>query len=147
MTDWIGVDMSERTCTVEGCEGKHRGRGLCRLHYQRVWKRGSTDLPSMPSPAERLAAGLERKPNGCLEWTGSTVAAGYGRIWFRGKLVATHRLAWTLVNGPILDGLNILHRCDNPPCCDPTHLRVGTQAENVADMAMKGRRRGFASQI
>jgi hypothetical protein len=101
------------------------------------------------TPAERLADGLERKPNGCLEWTRCvTVRSGYGRINIAGRgVVVTHRFAWEVVNGPIPDGLNVLHHCDNPPCCetDPTdgypegHLFLGTHADNMADMVAKGR--------
>lgn len=97
-------------------------------------------------PEERLQRGLERKPNGCLEWTGST-HAGYGQIAVDGRPVPTHRLAWTLNRGPIPPDLNVLHHCDNPPCADTEpsstypdgHLFLGTQAENLADRDAKGR--------
>ena len=89
--------------------------------------------------AEHLSAGLVRMPNGCLEWTEDTYRRGYGRISFNGKSVRTHRLAWELANGPIPEGIYICHRCDNPPCCDVTHLFMGTPAENHADMITKGR--------
>jgi hypothetical protein len=136
-------------CTVDGCEraGQMR-RGMCEIHYRRLSRQGGID--SRPSPAERLAAGLVRMPNGCLEWTGHKVPKGYGQIGYDSKVVSTHRLAWELVNGPIPDGLNVLHHCDNPPCCEtqPTegypdgHLFLGTKADNNADMRAKGRARG-----
>ena len=57
-----------------------------------------------------------------------------------GKVVRTHRLAWSLVNGPIPVGQLIRHFvCDNPPCCDETHLRPGAGAENAADKFAHGR--------
>lgn len=101
--------------------------------------------------ADRIAAGLERKPNGCLEWTGLTNAKGYGRTSLNGKPDLTHRVAWILANGPIPDGLHVLHHCDNPPCgeTEPTegypegHLFLGTNDDNVADMDAKGRRRNY----
>ena len=103
----------------------------------------STRVAYMPIE-ERLAAGLERKPNGCLEWTGATNDCGYGRISFHGRPMRTHRLAWILANGPIPDGMGVLHHCDNPPCCDVEKcLFLGTQAVNLGDMAAKGRAVGW----
>ena len=92
--------------------------------------------------ADRLNAKLVRSPNGCLEWTGASLAAGHGHM-SRGSQHAgyesTHRVAWMLEHGPIPDGLFVCHRCDNPPCCDPAHLFLGTAADNSHDMWNKGR--------
>lgn len=54
-----------------------------------------------------------------------------------------HRLAWESVHGPIPPGLFILHMCDNPPCYNVEHLRVGTQKDNIADAISKGRMGGL----
>jgi len=56
------------------------------------------------SSADRLFARLVRKPTGCIEWTGGLDSKGYGVIRVSGKSVGTHRLAWTLANGPIPNG-------------------------------------------
>jgi HNH endonuclease len=139
-----------QVCTIEGCGralGRSSARGLCNVHYLRM--RTSGELPLLParSPAERLAAKLVRTPNGCLEYTGYRRPFGYGQIGVEGKIVAAHRLAWILVNGPIPNDLWVLHHCDNPPCCqtDQTpgypdgHLFLGTPADNAADRNTKGR--------
>ncbi len=76
----------------------------------------------------------------CWEWTGRRDRKGYGR--FNVALNVTkfaHRLAWEIEFGPIPVGLCVLHRCDNPPCCNPAHLFLGTVADNNADMRSKGR--------
>ena len=143
--------MKATRCSIEGCDrGAPIVHGFCTLHYQRVKVYGSPNKPSMPSDAERLASGLVRMPNGCLEWSGSTLIKGYGQIHVNGQTVRTHRLAWELTNGTIPSGMKVLHHCDNPPCCetDPTegypegHLFLGTSADNTADMLTKGRHLG-----
>jgi hypothetical protein len=66
---------------------------------------------------------------------------GYGQIGlsFPRRLAYAHRIAWELTNGPIPAGEFICHHCDNPPCCNPSHLFPGTQADNMRDAKCKGR--------
>lgn len=78
----------------------------------------------------------------CWVWTGGTNADGYGRIRAEGchALQQAHRVSWELHNGqPVPDSLMVLHRCDNPPCVNPAHLFLGTNTDNMRDMAKKGR--------
>lgn len=86
--------------------------------------------------------------DGCWMWTASVDSDGYGQL-SRGSHgdgnVKAHRLSWELHNGPIPDGLGVLHRCDTPACVRPDHLFLGTQAENMRDMDRKGRRGSFDS--
>lgn len=71
----------------------------------------------------------------CWEWQGRSNRAGYGR--FVGKMA--HRFAYTFFNGPIPEGLIVRHRCDNPKCCNPAHLEVGTHQDNSDDKVKRGR--------
>lgn len=75
---------------------------------------------------------------GCWEWMGAR-AKGYGSLHLNGRHVMAHRISWELARGPIPEGLNVLHKCDNPPCIRPSHLFLGTQAVNAWDMVLKGR--------
>lgn len=74
-------------------------------------------------------------PFQCWPWTGRKNDRGYGR-W--GATMA-HRVAYALVHGSIPDGAVVRHRCDNPECCNPDHLLIGTNAQNTADALERGR--------
>lgn len=87
----------------------------------------------------RLEEHTVRQPNGCLEWQGFRDKDGYGVIKEHGVQKRAHRVAWTLAYGPIPRGLVVRHFvCNNPPCCEPSHLRVGTQKQNIADCIALG---------
>jgi Autographiviridae endonuclease len=80
--------------------------------------------------------------SGCWLWTGAKFRKGYGAIG-RGKdaegNLRANRASWILHVGEIPDGLQVLHKCDNPPCVNPAHLFLGTNLENRLDMVNKGR--------
>lgn len=80
---------------------------------------------------------MKSYPEQCVEWPGARDRYGYGRL---GRMKA-HQMMFELFVGPIPNGLSVLHSCDNPACINPAHLRVGTHAENMAEMRLKGRAR------
>lgn len=94
------------------------------------------------SVAERFWSKVDvRGPDECWEWLGARSGKRYGGFWDGARVQRAHRVAWELTNGPIPDGMSVLHRCDNPPCCNPADLFLGTQTDNMRDAEQKGRGR------
>ncbi|WP_171820717.1 HNH endonuclease [Pseudomonas protegens] len=81
----------------------------------------------------------------CIVYGGYRNRDGYGKVNRKGKAHFAHRYLWSVLNGLPSAESRVLHHCDNPPCCNPEHLFIGTQLENMQDMRRKGRGR-WASQ-
>ncbi len=95
-------------------------------------------IPSAPTEVREFFQPI-KVVGACHEWQGSRNQHGYGRFGVSGWSIYVHRLAWLMAYGSIPPGLEVLHRCDNPPCCRLDHLFIGTHADNMADCAAKGR--------
>lgn len=80
-------------------------------------------------------------PEACWLWMASLDRKGYGGFRFRGKSAIASRVAWILTHGDPPQGAHVLHHCDVPRCCNPRHLYLGTNKDNVADRERRGRRR------
>lgn len=129
-------------CAVEGCNQVKQGKGWCNTHYSQYRRSGS------PTKFLRKAQGVNnadkfwsrvdiRTDDECWEWQKSKTQ-GYGDVWIDGKIWKAHRYAWFLTHQRHTS-LMILHSCDNPPCCNPKHLREGTNQDNMDDLVMRGR--------
>jgi hypothetical protein len=98
----------------------------------------------MPKPAkyprtrDELFAGRVDMTGDCWVWT-KHKAAGYGRFGAEGKEHYAHRASYEIHNGPIPEGMQVCHTCDNPACVKPEHLFLGTARDNMRDKTKKGR--------
>lgn len=77
----------------------------------------------------------------CLVYRGGTSKQGYGLLYYNGRNRGAHRVALALAGEIIKPGQYVLHSCDNPPCCNPNHLRAGSPRDNVDDAMKRGRTR------
>ena len=109
------------------------------VHERRVTIDSRGQKYTRLSIAERLWRRVDKSggPDACWPYMGSRNSSGYGGLG--GKDGSTHRAAHESENGPIPDGMSVCHRCDNPPCCNPAHLFLGTVLDNSRDMVSKGR--------
>lgn len=80
-------------------------------------------------------------PDECWPWQGATRRRGYGIFSVNHKNYVASRIVYEITTGMPPGSLFVCHRCDNPPCCNPAHLFLGTATDNVRDMLAKGRAR------
>lgn len=123
-----------RTCSVPECERPHAARGLCKMHWQRMSRYGSVDVPTRPPvPLEDRFWRKVAKGEGCWEWQAARDSNGYG-VFNKGEgrgLDRAHRVAYELLVGAIPPGLVLDHLCRNKSCCNPGHLEPVTIGENI----------------
>ena len=96
--------------------------------------------PSLPLE-ERFWRKVDKKSDDeCWLWLGATFVQGYGAFSPKASVtLRAHKVAYEYIKGAIPDGLILRHKCDNPPCCNPNHLILGTQKDNARDMMERGR--------
>ncbi len=129
--------MADRTCSIDGCELPAKARGWCNKHWCR-WSKYGDPLGSAvkPTPEQRFWDKVDRDGpishlgTKCWNWTRATNNQGYGQIRYHGRLVLSHRLAYAFANGMDAAGL-VDHKCHNPLCVNPGHLRSVTSKQNL----------------
>ena len=131
-------------CSVCGAPGY--AKGLCERDYARA-RRGLSPTPHalrVTTVEQAFARYARPVPSGCIEWSGSRDSGGYGTVSVNGSNRKAHRIALERAGFTVPDNAFVLHSCDNPPCVNPSHLRVGSGVENAKDMTERGRQaRGF----
>lgn len=140
-------------CTYPGCSKPNAAKGLCRSHYQRWRKTGDPEggtrrvqvgVNLMDKLTNKFLRGIRKMPSGC--WvceTGYADNFGYLVVQISENGVQhsykSHRFSYEYFVGSIPDGKLVCHKCDVPSCCNPEHLFLGSQSENMQDMVRKGR--------
>jgi hypothetical protein len=81
---------------------------------------------------------VAKSDEGCWEWLGA-ISCGYGNFYWGGRAHKAHRVSWEIHNGPIPDGVCVLHHCDNPRCVHPDHLYIGDKQDNARDREKRNR--------
>lgn len=138
MTDFICARASEG-----GCSGGHMARGMCNYHYQKWWRATPPEDRQGPTRIVKFWARVAvAGPDECWPWLGGKNRQGYGKTSLNGRHTFAHRVAFALAYlGGALPPSDVMvcHRCDNPPCCNPGHLLLGTAEDNKSDSMRKDR--------
>jgi len=132
--------LPDSTCRQCGGPAKNQRRDKVK-QFCSARCRNLGNLPKHPPLSDRFWSHVDTSGE-CWVWTAARASkrGGYGRFGIENQQTEyAHRVSWRLAYGPIPTGLWVLHHCDNPPCVRPSHLFLGTQVENMADMTIKGR--------
>ena len=149
-----------KICIITGCNNKLIAKGLCSTH-KKINKKYGTPTPTCwcGEFAQTFVGNKEaselchehqllktywenvdvKGKDECWEWQGSKTTAGYGSIYWYGKLKYAHRLSLEFIGQVIPDRYHACHKCDNPSCVNPNHLFVGSPRDNMQDKVSKGR--------
>lgn len=156
-TDLVLLDVCGRVRSVPmatAARGRMRASHKSARRCANTPGHGTEGIASMQAAGYRRTPGAwqdrfwrfvtPRDPDACWEWQGDRERDGYGRLHLSGrgptkKILKAHRASYMLAHGEIPAGMVVRHTCDNPPCVNPAHLVLGTQAQNVEDTVSRGR--------
>lgn len=134
------MSSNTKACTECDKQVHPTRRGMCMGCYCRWW-RENRDVAQRPAAHDRFWSKVS-KSSGCWEWQAYRDGRGYGRIFWDGRPRPASQVALILSGSPKPEGVEACHRCDNPPCVNPTHLYWGTRQDNIDDAYARGQRAG-----
>lgn len=121
---------------------RRQNEDACKFSKRKYCSVTCTSRSRWPDDDTRFWAKVDRRaPDECWPWQGGRTARGYGFLSINNQTHRAHRYALTSTGIDVPVGSVVLHLCDNPPCCNPAHLKVGSALENNRDMVAKGRSR------
>lgn len=135
-----------RVCDIPDCTKINYGKGYCKMHYLRTWRRGDPNIVLHAHSnyhGKTLKEIFESKfirgnDNECWDWKGY-LQKGYGHIRYKSKKYTASRLSYELYVGSLDSKMSICHTCHRPICVNPNHLYLGTHQENMQDMVVSNR--------
>ena len=148
---WFRTRNEGKMCSIEGCDKLVKGRGWCEIHYDRWRVHGDPRHPvrqyrsrDEPVDMDHIRRHIVIDEHGCWIWQKGRSDDGYGKIRVDGKDRGVHCVAWELANGPIPEGMVVIHNCGNEirnkSCCNQEHLKTGTRKDNHNDWDCTGDR-------
>lgn len=141
-----------KRCLANGCDRYPDTVGYCQKHYKRLRNNGSPyiikceDTRGVPPYDRIMKKVVVDKKTGCWNFAGR-LQRGYGYIRADNRFVRVHRFMYEYHKGKIPNGKFVCHSCDNPKCCNPEHLWVGTHNDNMRDREEKGRNGGHIHKL
>lgn len=133
---------SSEGCSRPGCNRPYHSKGLCGVHYTRLYKTGQYELSEageMNQPTTLAERFWVRVVEGdkCWKWRGAIDVKGYARVKFKGIENFAHRVSFEIHHGAIPPGMDIDHKCRNRSCVNPAHLHAVTHDVNMQNLASR----------
>lgn len=132
----------DQGCKVDGCNDPHHAKGYCARHRAKLavygTPLGGRDGTRPGEPLQWIKDNCNHQGDDCLPWPFEVTDYGYGTVRHKGRKRVASRVMCEFAHGAAPDHMDAAHRCHNPICCNPKHLKWATRSENNIDMFDNG---------